>query len=679
MTQKKFAPSEDRKTKVFLSYSRKDIEFAELLKAELEKAGFQPSLDKTDIAPGEAWQSRLGKLIQEADAVVFCLSPNSAGSTICGWEVSEAEKLGKRIVPAVADPVDPSCLPEALTKLNFIFFDNQAFDQAFRQLKQALNANLQWVRQHTRLGELALEWQARNNSNAHLIFGRSLRDAEYWAANRPADADAPTPLQMQFIAASRKAASGRQRLGLVVALAVTAVSLGLFVWGVINAITANEERDKATTVANAAINAAETISIDVVNDLQSRSGVPLDAIQSVLEITERMQSKLIETGASPLTMKVSLVGTYLQLALNQESQGHADEALKFAKQATQVSDEVKQLLDGIATKTPEQLRIQNVNNTNRSESYATLGDIQKSAFEDYEAAKASYTTEIEAAGQIDDNFRDQETKASRIAVGHMNRGDAQLMLKDYPAAFASAQTAIATYTTMLRQDSLGNCGYPALKADIAPLAQRYLQAEANVLDLLGRIMNAQKKFAEGEKYLCEALQNAKAALAAKPENLALQMMANQEYKTLSFNLHNQDGAKKLRAYQLVRTFESFAKTLSDANPANALLMGDYADSVILKANYASPESAPEFFETTYKTYATVRIKQSLLNADNAVNLEKLVASYEILLENRLGATDSDSPALKTFISVMQQRYKQGASTEERQTWARTALAAIAGK
>lgn len=158
MAGKKIDRKDDRKTRIFLSYSRKDLAFAELLKSELEKAGYQPSLDKTDIAPGEAWQDRLGKLIQDADAVVFCLSHYSAASSICGWEVDESAKLGKRIIPAVVDAVDPSALPDALTKLNFIFFADTSFDVAFSNLRAALDTNLGWVRLHTRLGELALEW-----------------------------------------------------------------------------------------------------------------------------------------------------------------------------------------------------------------------------------------------------------------------------------------------------------------------------------------------------------------------------------------------------------------------------------------------------------------------------------------------------------------------------------------
>ena len=86
-----------KKTKVFISYSRKDDSFSETLRDRLLENGFEAYLDRHDILPGEPWKERLGGLIAAADTVVFCMSPNSLGSKMCDWEVNEAERLGKRI------------------------------------------------------------------------------------------------------------------------------------------------------------------------------------------------------------------------------------------------------------------------------------------------------------------------------------------------------------------------------------------------------------------------------------------------------------------------------------------------------------------------------------------------------------------------------------------------------
>jgi hypothetical protein len=86
------------KLKVFISYSRRDLAFADQLVAVLELQGFVPTIDRKGIHGAEKWEERLGQLILEADVVVFVLSPDSAASDVCAWEVEEATRRGKRIV-----------------------------------------------------------------------------------------------------------------------------------------------------------------------------------------------------------------------------------------------------------------------------------------------------------------------------------------------------------------------------------------------------------------------------------------------------------------------------------------------------------------------------------------------------------------------------------------------------
>ena len=85
------------KLRVFISYSRDDLEFADQLDAALNACGFECVIDRHGISGGEDWKRRLGNLISEADTVVFVLSPSSARSEICTWEVEEAAQLNKRI------------------------------------------------------------------------------------------------------------------------------------------------------------------------------------------------------------------------------------------------------------------------------------------------------------------------------------------------------------------------------------------------------------------------------------------------------------------------------------------------------------------------------------------------------------------------------------------------------
>jgi hypothetical protein len=112
----------DEKTKVFLLYSRRDREFVGRLIAALERhQHIKVFQDTEDIFTTEEWRERLAGLIGEADTVVFCLSPASATSEVCAWEVELAEKLNKRIAPVVIYEVDGR-VPGGLAKLNYIFF-----------------------------------------------------------------------------------------------------------------------------------------------------------------------------------------------------------------------------------------------------------------------------------------------------------------------------------------------------------------------------------------------------------------------------------------------------------------------------------------------------------------------------------------------------------------------------
>ena len=108
------------RSNVFLSYSRKDRALVEPLFAQLEAAGINILRDTDDILPTEEWRVRLEELIVEADQVVFALTPHSATSEVCQWEVSLAEELNKRIAPVVMAELGDTPVPDALSRFNYI-------------------------------------------------------------------------------------------------------------------------------------------------------------------------------------------------------------------------------------------------------------------------------------------------------------------------------------------------------------------------------------------------------------------------------------------------------------------------------------------------------------------------------------------------------------------------------
>jgi hypothetical protein len=57
---------------------------------------------------------RAGGLIQEADTVVFVISPEAIKSERCHWEVDKTVELSKRLLPVIFKPVPDAEIPQKL-------------------------------------------------------------------------------------------------------------------------------------------------------------------------------------------------------------------------------------------------------------------------------------------------------------------------------------------------------------------------------------------------------------------------------------------------------------------------------------------------------------------------------------------------------------------------------------
>ncbi|MEZ5842146.1 MAG: TIR domain-containing protein [Hyphomicrobiaceae bacterium] len=218
------------RTRVFLSYSRQDAAFAGRLREGLEARGIEVFRDIDDTLPGEEWWGRLKALIGRADSIVFVLSPRSVASRVCGDEVAHATTLGKRIFPVVIADVVWDDVPHGLARLHSVYFrEEAAFAAALAELEAALLMDIAWVREHSRLGELAQRWQ-QNRLADLLLRGRELDAAETWLAAQPATVEAPTASHREFIKASRDAA--RRRRGVLTGALVSGlvVAIGLAAW-----------------------------------------------------------------------------------------------------------------------------------------------------------------------------------------------------------------------------------------------------------------------------------------------------------------------------------------------------------------------------------------------------------------------------------------------------------------
>jgi len=209
------ASSDKGKLRVFISYSRDDLDFADQLDAALTLYGFECLIDRHGISGGEDWKRRLGNLISEADTVVFVLSPSSALSEICAWEVEESARLNKRILPIICRALEGANPPPRLRDLNYIYFykelkdPDSGFGTGLVSLVAALNTDFDWLREHTRYLQRAIEWDKGARPANRLLSGSDILDAKAWVARRPKGAPEPTALHLDFIRASEEEAETR--------------------------------------------------------------------------------------------------------------------------------------------------------------------------------------------------------------------------------------------------------------------------------------------------------------------------------------------------------------------------------------------------------------------------------------------------------------------------------------
>jgi pSer/pThr/pTyr-binding forkhead associated (FHA) protein len=189
--------------RVFVSYSRRDIEAADRLAAALEKKGFEVIVDRRDLPYGEQWQRELADFVRISDTVLFLVSTHSVASQWCKWELAQVTEHRKRLFPLAIDLVAVEDLPEEISKVHILpqkgLFD---LDKHLSDLVQALNTDRAWVKEHVRLVEWAREWRARGKPAAMLLRGPALEAAHIWKAHRP-KREKPAEAILELIVASR--------------------------------------------------------------------------------------------------------------------------------------------------------------------------------------------------------------------------------------------------------------------------------------------------------------------------------------------------------------------------------------------------------------------------------------------------------------------------------------------
>ena len=84
---------------IFISYSKKDIEFARHVRALLKAENFPVWMDEEGISGGDEWEATIEKNLNACIAFVIIMSPDAKESDWVKNELLLAQKLKKSVFP----------------------------------------------------------------------------------------------------------------------------------------------------------------------------------------------------------------------------------------------------------------------------------------------------------------------------------------------------------------------------------------------------------------------------------------------------------------------------------------------------------------------------------------------------------------------------------------------------
>ena len=217
---------------VMISYSRKDVVFVRQLFEGLLGQGFVKEdiwVDWEGIPLTADWMAEITKGIQSTNAFIFVISPDSLASEVCAKEIAIAVESNKRFIPILyREPAKGTTLHAKISSHNWVYMrDEPELEKNLPLLVEALNTDLDWLAQHTRLLNRALEWERKAKNDSYLVRGSDLQEAQSFMEQGAAGKEpGPTALHVEYVQAAREhAAVIRRRNRIITAV----VGVALFV------------------------------------------------------------------------------------------------------------------------------------------------------------------------------------------------------------------------------------------------------------------------------------------------------------------------------------------------------------------------------------------------------------------------------------------------------------------
>ncbi|MEM9266034.1 MAG: TIR domain-containing protein, partial [Cyanobacteria bacterium P01_F01_bin.13] len=195
-------------TQVFLSHAEEDAETTDQVRRTLMRSGITTWTYRSDIEFGSDFESALKRGVEEADNVLYLMSPHSLKSKYCQYEIDLAIKLNKRLIIMLAGTVDEIDIPVALRNVQYIdLTDNKTEADYLKDeddLLRVLKQDATYFNEHKVLLTKALKWERQQRNPCILLQGYELQHAQAWQEVAQArNANGPTEIQKEFIEASK--------------------------------------------------------------------------------------------------------------------------------------------------------------------------------------------------------------------------------------------------------------------------------------------------------------------------------------------------------------------------------------------------------------------------------------------------------------------------------------------
>ncbi len=197
----------EQSPEVLICHSNEDFDFAFRLNDMLQTQGKVTWFDISHFPTDVDVDVEIKKGIENADNIVFVLSPNALKLGYLLNAIQHANELNKKILALEYQNIPEEDLPKTLSEVNLLNFKprEKDFYDSFSELLRGIDVDREYTQIHTRIQRVANEWETRGRELAVLLKGSGFAIAEAWLeeALEKNKSPRPTKLQQELIQCSK--------------------------------------------------------------------------------------------------------------------------------------------------------------------------------------------------------------------------------------------------------------------------------------------------------------------------------------------------------------------------------------------------------------------------------------------------------------------------------------------